>query len=47
MDSVVSSPIFSVGLFLGMLLLLELGRREAIRERVQGSEKEPAGVAAV
>jgi hypothetical protein len=47
MDSVVSSPIFSISLFLGMLLFLELGRRMAIRERAKGSEKEPAGVAAV
>jgi hypothetical protein len=47
MDSAASSPIFSIGLFLGMLLLLELGRRIAKRDQAKGSEKEPAGVAAV
>jgi hypothetical protein len=47
MDRLVASPVFAIGLFLGMLLLLEVGRRMAIRERAKGSEKEPAGVAAV
>jgi hypothetical protein len=46
MDRLVASPIFAVSLFLGMLLLLEVGRRLAIRKR-NGSEKEPRGVAAV
>jgi hypothetical protein len=46
MDRLVASPIFAVSLFLGMLLLLETGRRLAIRER-KGSETEPRGVAAV
>jgi hypothetical protein len=46
MDRLVASPVFAVSLFLGMLLLLEMGRRMAIRER-KGSEKESGGVAAV
>jgi hypothetical protein len=46
MDRLVASPIFAVSLFLGMLLLLEMGRRLAIRGQ-NGSEKEPRGVAAV
>jgi protein-S-isoprenylcysteine O-methyltransferase Ste14 len=47
MDRTVSSTIFAISLFLGMLLLLEVGRRRAIRERAKGSEKEPNGVAVV
>jgi hypothetical protein len=47
MDLLVSSPIFAISLFLGMLLLLEMGRRLAIRERAKGSQKELGGGAAV
>jgi hypothetical protein len=47
MESMVASLVFAVGLFLGMLLLLELGRRIAIRDSVKGGDKEPDGVAAV
>ena len=47
MDSAVSFAVYSISLFLGMLLLLELGRRIAIRARDNGSGKEPAGIAAV
>ena len=47
MDRVVASPIFAISLFLGMLLLLEVGRRLAIRERARGSENEPRGIGAV
>jgi hypothetical protein len=47
MDRLVASPVFAIGLFLGMLLLLELGRRMAIREKAMGSEKESRGLAAV
>lgn len=47
MDRLVASPTFAISLFLGMLLLLELGRRMAIRGGAKGSEKEPAGVSAV
>jgi hypothetical protein len=46
MDRLVASPIFAISLFLGMLLLLEMGRRLAIRERKR-SEKEPGGIGAV
>jgi hypothetical protein len=46
MDRLVASPIFAITLFLGMLLLLEMGRRMALRERMV-SEKEPRGIAAV
>jgi hypothetical protein len=47
MDSAVSFAVYSISLFLGMLLLLELGRRIALRKRASGSDKEPAGIAAV
>lgn len=47
MDRLVASPIFAIGLFLGMMLLLEMGRRLAIREKTNCFEKQPAGVAAV
>jgi hypothetical protein len=47
MEHLVASPIFAISLFLGMLLLLEMGRRMALRGRGKGAEKEPAGVAAV
>ena len=47
MDRAVASPIFAISLFLGMLLLLEVGRRLAIRERARGSEKDPRGIGAV
>jgi hypothetical protein len=47
MDGLVASPIFAISLFLGMLLLLEMGRRLAIRERAKSSEKEPAGIVSV
>jgi hypothetical protein len=47
MNGAVSSLIFSVSLFLGMLLLLELGRRIALREKAKSSDKELAGIAAV
>jgi hypothetical protein len=47
MDRAVSSPIFATSLFLGMLFILEAGRRMAIRARAKGSGEEPAGVAAV
>ncbi len=43
----VASPIFAVSLFLSMVLLLEVGRRMAVRKRVKGSEKELAGVGAL
>jgi hypothetical protein len=39
--------IFVVSLFLGMLLLLELGRRIAIRERATDGDRETVGIAAV
>ena len=47
MDHLVASPMFGISLFLGMLLLLELGRRMAIRRGANGSESEPAGISAV
>src|SRR5450432_4901046 len=47
MDSAVASPVFAVSLFLGMLLLLEVGRRIGIRKRTKGAEKEAPGAAAV
>lgn len=47
MDRAVASPAFAIGLFLGMLLLLEVGRRLALRERAQGPDKDPRGIGAV
>ena len=47
MDSAVSFTVYSLSLSLGMLLLLELGRRVALRRRASGSDKEPAGIAAI
>ena len=47
MDSAVSFAVYSLSLFLGMLLLLELGRRVALRRRASGSDKEPASIAAI
>ena len=47
MDRLVASPIFAVTLFLSMVLLLEVGRRMAVRKRTKGSEKEHAGVGAL
>ena len=38
---------YAVGLFLGMLLLLELGRRLAIREKAKSLGEEPAGISAL
>jgi hypothetical protein len=47
MDRLVGSPFFAISLFLTMLLLLEVGRRLAIRNRVKGPERELAGVTAL
>jgi hypothetical protein len=47
MDRAVASPIFAMSLFLGMLLILEVGRRMAIRERAKGSDQDPRGIGAV
>ena len=47
MDRAVASPIFAMGMFLGMLLLVEVGRRLAIREKAKGSEKDQRGIGAV
>jgi hypothetical protein len=40
MDHLVASPVFAISLLLGMLLLLEMGRRLAIRGRGKDSAKD-------
>jgi hypothetical protein len=47
MDRLVASQVFAISLFASMLLLLEIGRRVAIRERAKNSEKEPVGIASI
>jgi hypothetical protein len=47
MDRLVASPIFAISLFLGMLALLEVGRRLSIRDRLKGASKETVGLASV
>ncbi|HTN73298.1 MAG TPA: DUF4239 domain-containing protein [Methylomirabilota bacterium] len=47
MDPVFAASLFAVTLFLGMLLLLEVGRRIGIRRIVKEAEGARAGVAAV
>ena len=47
MDFIIAAPLFAVGLFIGMLILLEIGRRIGVRRIARDPEGAQAGFGAI